>query len=199
MNKDLQRYMNSRYRGSIQLPSNQRGSSSINETQQFRSDLVEMLKRNRIKSIFDSGCNDSYFGATMANEIEYHGGDIALGLIAEAWEYNPNLDIIVHDCTTDPYPAVDCVFIRDVTIHLSTEDQTRFIQNWKNSGIPWLAVSHNSSIDTNTDFTYQSNKFGHRETNWQLDPWNWPAPTDSVAEVNSTKHRQIALWHRNQI
>lgn len=199
MNKDLQRYMNTRYRGSIQLSNNQRGSSSLAETSQLRSDIMTMFKRHNIKSIFDSGCNDSCFGAVMSSEFEYHGGDIAMGLIAEAWEYNPGLDIIVHDCTTDPYPAVDCVFIRDVTIHLTTEDQMRFVQNWKTSNIPWLAVSHNTSIDTNTDLVYQNNKFGHRETNWQIAPWNWPAPIDSTIEVDSIEHRQIALWHRDQI
>lgn len=199
MNKDLQRYMNQRYRGSIQLPNNQRGASSLADTDNLRGALFEMFKRNNIKSIFDSGCNDSCFGATMANQIKYHGGDIAIGLIAEAWVYNPTLDIIVHDCTTDAFPPVDCVFIRDVTIHLSTADQQKFIHNWKNSEIPWLAISHNSSINANTDFAYQDNKFGHRETNWQISPWNWPTPIDFVLEVNSNNDRQIALWHRDQI
>ena len=75
MNKTLQRYMNRSYRGSTQLPVTQRGASSLEQTDKLRIELINMFHRNNIKSIFDSGCNDSCFGAAMANQVEYHGGD----------------------------------------------------------------------------------------------------------------------------
>ena len=201
MNKDLQKYMNTRYRGSIQPPVEQRGDSSLNVTVELRRNLLAMFNRYNIKSVFDSGCNDSQWGSTFSQRIEYQGGDIAMGLVAEAWCINPDKNIIVHDCTTDLYPKVDCVFIRDVTIHLTTEDQQRFFKNWLDSDIPWLVISHNPGIKVNTDLKYVTETLNARETNWCIAPWNWPLPTDVVLEpvAKTADGRQMGLWHRDQL
>jgi hypothetical protein len=89
------------------------------------------------------------------------------------------------------------LFVKDVTIHLNNNDKRKIINNWLNSNIPWIMLTHDEFETTNKDFEY-SNGFPLTQVNWQLSPWNFQLPAECVYEVID-KGRCMALWHRNQI
>jgi hypothetical protein len=111
---------------------------------------------------------------------------------------NPTLDIVWHDVTTDPLPAVDLLFVRDVAIHLNTADKQRLISNWISSEISWILMTQDDLI-VNSDFEYNPETFPESQVNWMATPWNFPAPTDILLESENGNNRKLALWHRSQL
>lgn len=196
MNKFLQRLFTNWYHPD-QTDNKVGGASSLAGTVKLRDQLVELFKRRQIKSIFDAGCNDCNWMNRISEYVEYHGGDISLGMIAEAWRNYPELDIILHDITTDPVPAVDLLFVRDVAIHLNNEDRLKLWKNWYNSNVAWIMITHCQDEFDNQDIEYKDNQFPFSSVNWEIDPWNFPVPIDSVYEYKPGG-RCMALWHRDQ-
>ena len=175
-------------------------ASSINGTQKLRNELPELYARHNIRSMFDAGCNDCSWSSRLEQSIEYHGGDISLPMVASVWQKFPALDVILHDITTDPLPAVDVLFVRDVTIHLNTADKIRVLRNWLDSGIPWLLITHDEYERQNRDFEYGAEHFPLGWVNWSLPPWHFPKPTDQIYEFEQDESgRCMALWHRDQL
>jgi hypothetical protein len=118
-------------------------------------------------------------------------------MVVDSWKHRSHFDIKLHDVTSDPLPVVDVLFVKDVTIHLNNNDKRKIINNWLDSNIPWIIMTHDEFEINNKDFEY-SNGFPLAQVNWQLDPWNFPLPTECVYEVID-KGRCMALWHRDQI
>jgi len=199
MNKDLQRFMSQFYRQSIQPKNSDRGFSSYDGTQYLRDNIIKLFEKHSIQSVFDAGCNDCGWANVLAQYVDYHGGDIAPGLIAEAWANWPDLDIQIHDITTDPIPNVDAVLMRDVTIHLSHSDKHKVIKNWISSGVPWILMTHCLDHSENIMFDEYTTQFPVYQINWSIEPWNFPQPVDCANEMPGGNGRVLGLWHRDQI
>lgn len=205
MNSQLQKLFSIIY-SPDQTRNAESGASSLADTENLRRQISELFDKYNIKSIFDAGCNDCGWMARLQDHgsFEYHGGDISLAMVADVWRRAPELDVQVHDATTDPFPTVDLLFVRDVAIHLNNQDKRKLWQNWIASDIPWILITHNleirEGIETNEDFEYGSteNKLPHASANWQMDPWNFPSPTDTIWEY-SEGGRAMGLWHQNQL
>jgi hypothetical protein len=129
--------------------------------------------------------------------VEYQGGDISLAMVAHVWRWYPNLNVQVHDATSDPFPKVDLLFVRDVTIHLNNADKRKLLQNWLDSDIPWILITHSKHIENNNDFAY-GDEFPLGEVNWELPPWNLPPPKEILWEYEEGG-RSMSLWSRKQI
>lgn len=199
MNLKLQRLFSLAYTPEQQAKED-RLASSLEWTQKLRDELPELYARHNIQSMFDAGCNDCSWASRLCQTIEYHGGEISLPMVASVWRNFPMLDVILHDITTDTIPKVDVLFVRDVTIHLNTADKIRVLHNWIDSGIPWLLITHDEYEKENRDFDYDKEHFPLGWVNWELNPWNFPPPTDQIYEVDRDESgRCMALWHRNQI
>lgn len=194
MNLNLQKIFSTLY-SPIHTKGNVTGASSILGTTELRDKIVELFARHNISSIFDAGCNDCNWIKTIGQYVQYQGGDISLAMVADAWSRHPDLDIILHDVTTDPIPNVDLLFVRDVTIHLNNQDRRRLWDNWYRSNVPWILITHNTLVDQNIDFDYSIEKFPFSAVNWQITPWNFPAPLEQVIDNNSNN---MSLWHRSQ-
>lgn len=196
MNFTLQKIFSTFY--SPQLTENHKpGASSVAGTQELRGRIVELFERHNIKSIFDAGCNDCNWMKIVSLYVDYKGGDISLAMVADNWSRNPELDIILHDVTTDPIPTVDLLFVRDVAIHLNDSDKLNVWRNWVNSDVPWILITHNKEIHYNKDAQYQPGQLLVEQANWELAPWNFPPPLDFVDEYGPNG-RCMGLWHKDQ-
>lgn len=193
-----------------QTRNSESGASSINGTVNIRIQIENLFKQYNIKSIFDAGCNDCGWMARVIDntKVEYHGGDISLAMVADAWRWHPDLDVQVHDATTDLFPKVDLLFVRDVAIHLNNQDKRKLWQNWVASDIPWILITHSrqgqDDIESNLDFDYGStpNFLPFASVNWEREPWNFPPPKDAVSEYNENGQalgKSMGLWHQNQL
>ena len=178
------------------------GASSVTDTGDLRIQIENLFKKHNIKSIFDAGCNDCGWMTLVidSTKVEYHGGDISLAMVADVWRRRPELDVQMHDATTDPFPNVNLLFVRDVAIHLNNQDKRKLFQNWIASGIPWILITHNKEIQNehNEDFEYDGFNFPHASANWEIEPWNFPPPIDIIWEYG-IGGRAMGLWHQNQL
>ena len=194
MNQTLQKIFSNWY-SPVQTNGNLTGASSVPGTQRLRDTIIELFERHNISSIFDAGCNDCNWIKIVSQFVQYQGGDISLAMVADAQHRHPELDMVLHDVTTDPIPKVDLLFVRDVAIHLNNHDRGQLWLNWYRSNVPWMLITHQTYIDQNTDVEYSTENFPFSAVNWQLPPWNFPDPLDQVIDPDSNS---MSLWHRDQ-
>jgi hypothetical protein len=201
MNLQLQKLFSIIY-SPDQTKNSESGASSIADTRNLRIQIENLFKQYNIKSIFDAGCNDCGWMARLQDHVsfEYHGGDISLAMVADVWARCPELDVQMHDVTTDLFPTVDLLFVRDVAIHLNNQDKRKLWQNWIASDIPWILITHNleirEGIELNDDFEY-TNAFPFASANWEMEPWKFLPPTDIIWE-HGINGRAMGMWHQNQ-
>jgi len=174
-----------------------RGSSSIAGTETLRSQLPGIFSKHNIGSMFDAGSNDAAWARLLSTCVTYMGGDINLGAVNFANMCYPELDIVEFDILTDQFPAVDLLFVRDVSIHLTNQEKSLLLNNFVKSGIPWLMITQVPHVTANHDIPVTA-EIVAVETNWCLAPWNFPDPVDSAHEFDPGG-RCMALWHRDQI
>jgi hypothetical protein len=197
VNKQIKKLFERYYRPELAPSVEQRGSSSVQGTQQLRNQLPGLFKKHSITSMFDAGCNDCSW-AYLIPDIEYHGGEISEPVVRSTNQLRPELDIVLHDVTSDPLPCVSVLFVRDVAIHLCDTDRQKLIANWLKSKIPWILITHSPNICRNDHIVYDIDHFPMAEVNWQILPWNFPEPVDIAWEF-SPGGRCMALWHQDQI
>lgn len=160
--------------------------------------IIQLRDQYNIRSMFDAGCNDCSWIMPLTGVFEYKGGDISAAMVADIWSSRPNMDVSLHDATTDPFPPVDMLFVKEVTIHLNNEDKRKLIKNWLDSGIPWILITHDDDYQANEDVDYDQVNFPVVLVNWTLAPWNFPPPK-KMLYMFSGPGRGMALWHRDQI
>jgi hypothetical protein len=160
--------------------------------------IIQLGQQYNIKSMFDAGCNDCSWVMPLMSSFDYRGGDISAALMADTWSSRPNLNVVLHDATTDPFPPVDMLFIKEVTIHLNNEDKRKVIKNWLSSGIPWLLITHDDAYVVNQDFDYNQVDFPEASVDWTQAPWNFPPPREMLYMFGGPG-RGMALWHRDQL
>lgn len=194
MNLHLQKIFSSWYHHT-QINNKLGGASSVEGTTHLRDLLGKLFEKHQIQSIFDAGCNDCNWMSIVSKHVEYHGGDISLGMVSDAWMAYPDLDVMLHDITTDPIPNVDLLFVKDVAIHLSNQDRRKLWNNWYQNNVPWILITHSNYVDQNFDLEYSTEKFPFSSVNWEISPWKFPKPTEYVIDTQSN---HMALWHRDQ-
>ena len=194
MNLTLQKIFSTLY-SPIHTNGNVDGASSIPGTAELRGKIINLFEKHNIASIFDAGCNDCNWMKIVGQFVLYRGGDISLAMVADAWHRHPELDIILHDVTTDPIPNVDLLFVRDVAIHLNNHDRQQLWLNWYHSNVPWILITHVQHIKQNTNIEYSAGKFPFSAVNWEIEPWNFPKPQEQVIDNQSNN---MALWQRDQ-
>jgi hypothetical protein len=197
MNNELMKLMSVYFDPSQQNLDKNRGGSDLLYMEKLIAELLVLFKKYNIVSMFDAGCNDCRIGTAISPPMIYSGGDISAAMVADSWKHRSHFDIKLHDVTSDPLPVVDVLFVKDVTIHLNNNDKRKIINNWLDSNIPWIMLTHDEFETNNNDFEY-STGFPLTRVNWQLSPWNFPLPTECVYEVID-KGRCMALWHRDHL
>lgn len=164
--------------------------------------LLALFKKWNISSIFDAGCGERSWmqhNQFKQNGIEYSCGDISTSSVTYCKETWPDITVLLHDMTTDPFPVVDLVFSNDVAIHLSNQDRLKFLHNFLNSGAEYLLMTCNGEL-INHDCEYQGNFF-ESTINWVVEPWNFPTELDSINDFNQEDipDKSLRLWNRTQI
>jgi hypothetical protein len=198
MNSDLQKLFTRFYNPQDQASEPMRGPSSLAGTKKIRDELWLLFEQHGICSMFDAGCNDCAWAQAIDSRIIYSGGDISAEIIADAHCKFPDLNVQVFDVTTDPIPAVDVLFVRDVAIHLCHADKLRMLHNWLDSSVPWLLTTTDLAHQANIEIEHDANGFPWAGINWQLPPWNFPEPSGYIVEQEYAT-RRLALWHRDQL
>lgn len=174
------------------------GSQLDNGTKNIRENLYNFLKKWDVHSIFDIPCGDFWWMKTIdLQDIEYIGGDIIEKRINHLNSLYPNKQFLYFNLIDDTnFPKVDLIFCRDLMFHLSNADKRKAIENFINSGIPYILMSNHPNSNKNEDIKTSSFAF----INWQLPPWNISLPIDILYDSNSGYDtKEMQLYTREQI
>jgi len=171
--------------------------SDLQQTNEIRRRLPELLEEFNVRSMLDIPCGDWHWMKEMALDVDYIGADIVPELIAR----NQKLYGTVHchfmtlDLTKDILPKVDLVFSRDVLVHLSSEDIFSAFRNLKDSRSEYLLTTTFTARDANLNIPT-----GHwRPIDLQKAPFNLPEPLTLINEGctegdGSWGDKSLGLW-----
>lgn len=172
------------------------GGSTLSRTTNIRTGLQELLLELGVKSICDAGCGDfNWMKSVEMKNVDYIGVDIVSDLIAANKEkyQGGNIKFIDMDIICDDLPTVDLILCREVLFHLSFQDVSDAIRNFKRSGSKYLLATHYPYISENTEI--QTGQC--RGINFQKAPLEFPAPKRMIEE-NVSDHC-LALWELAEI
>jgi len=169
--------------------------STLYNTQNTKSTLLNVINKYNIRSILDIPCGDMNWISKVDLNSQYTGMDISNSLI----EYNKKNysfmgDFHVHDIVSTPLNKYyDLILSRDFLFHLSHENTLNVIRNFKNSGSTYLLTS------TFPDSKYNDkiNDNGFFKINLQLEPFNLPEPIELFQEIETGKY--LGLWKLKDI
>ena len=119
--------------------------STIQNTVNIRENLPKLLQQHNIKTIFDAPCGDgNWIKECDLGNTKYSGGDLVPSFVDKS--SMPNVSVF--DITLDTFPSVDVWMCRACLYHLSIEDITKTIDNFKQSNIKYaLITSHTGKSD----------------------------------------------------
>ncbi len=173
--------------------------STLDYTENIRSEIPHLLKRFGIKRMLDAPCGDYNWFRTVEREgVGYIGADIVKALVESNQEkYSDETTEFIHlDIAEDELPEVDLWMCRDCFIHLSYDLIEAALANFERSNIPYLLVSTYPEVTENFDIPT-----GHARTlNLRLPPFDFPEPLLSIGDTAmGFEKRELALWARSEL
>ena len=177
--------------------------SDLVQTATIREALPQLVNDFEINSLLDGPCGDWYWMRELNLRVDHYiGVDIVEELIRKNQSEFGKEGVSFQYCNlaVDKLPAVDLIFCRDCLVHLSFEDATRVVANFKRSGAKFLLTTTFTGRMTNEDL---GNGFW-RPLNLQLAPFNFPCPLRLINE-NCTEQngmfsdKSLGLWLLNDI
>ena len=145
-------------------------------TAKLQADLPALLRNLRVASLLDAPCGDASWIGKAGIDVDYTGIDIVPELVeaarARAWFGPAMARFVVADITADDLPRADAVLCRDCLVHLSFENISRAMENFRRSGATWLVTTTFPDWSTNADVEDGD----WRALNFMRPPFSWPMP-----------------------
>jgi len=155
--------------------------SDLVQTASIARELPRVVGELRIETMLDAPCGDFYWMRHVKlNLTKYVGVDVIRELVmrnAERFGGNGKLFMCL-DVTTDKLPAVDLIFSRDMTVHLSNDDALAAFRNFKRSKSEYLLTTTFPNTPENEDILTGE----WRPLNLQRAPFNFPEPLRVINE-----------------
>lgn len=119
--------------------------STLKNTENLRHVLKKIIKKYKVKSIFDAPCGDCNWIKFIfkKNQIKYLGADIVRECVTNNnYKFiNKNIKFKQIDITKDKLPNTDLFICRDFMFHLSYKDNLRFLKNLKRINSKYILIS----------------------------------------------------------
>lgn len=177
--------------------------STLDHTENLRSNLPKLFEKFSIRSIFDAPCGDFNWMRHFLKEcdLKYIGGDVVSRLIkANNSKYRNSKTKFIHlDLINAPFPKCDLMICRDCLFHLSFHDIKSVLKNFIDLEIPYLLTTthvncgdfENKDIATG-DFRridlFSIPYYFSKDVLFRIEDWKSPLPK-----------REMCLWSREQI
>lgn len=173
--------------------------SELRATETVRLRLPDLVKRLGAESLLDAPCGDWNWMQHMELPVNrYHGVDIVQSVIdANTAKFGDSTHTFtVGDLTSDPLPEVDVVLCRDCLIHLSFQDASAVLDNFRRTGATWVLLNTYPEIKHNgNQFTGQR----WRRLNLMLAPFNFPEPVEALPDGGDVDPSQLGLWRLQEL
>ena len=126
--------------------------STLKNTKNLRRSLNIIIKKYKIKTVFDAPCGDCNWIQSIIkkNNIIYTGADIVKNCISNNKNKfkNKKFNFKQLDVTEDKLPTADLFICRDFMFHLSYKDNYKFLKNIRNLKSKYILISnHTKSKD----------------------------------------------------
>lgn len=168
--------------------------SELRRTARYRKSLVEFLRRNNVKSMFDAPCGDLNWMSLILDQVSVHyiGGDVSAAVLEAAKRRCPSLDLRRFDICEDDFPSVDVWHCRDTFLHLSFADIWRALSNAARSDTQFvLLTTHRARLLRNVDISTG----GARPLDLQRPPFNFPPPSEYLPDFSGWGFpRAVGVW-----
>lgn len=171
--------------------------STMTYTANLRENLLPLLEKYQIKSMFDAPCGDYFWMSqtVLPAQMKYIGGDIVENLITENKEKFPDIEFCVFDITKDPLPEVDLFFCRDCLIHFSNADIRLVLDNIARSSVKYVLMTSYDHAD-NRDI--RTGDF--RGVDFMNDPYGFEPPVETIKDwIHGFSPRSMCLWSKQNI
>lgn len=172
--------------------------AEMRRTVAIRAALPLFVQRHSIRSLLDAPCGDFHWmqHVEWPDGFRYVGGDIVHDLIVDNRGKYPGTEFMELNVLSDPLPAVDSWFARDLMIHFPDEAIRTALDQFRRSGIRYLLATTYPNARRNTDI-----KFGQvRHLNLCAPPFNLPPPFEVLREDDDPQTgRVIGAWQRSDI
>lgn len=177
--------------------------SSLAYTSGIRQALPKIFEKYSIQSIFDAPCGDFNWMRSVVGDtdITYGGGDIVPELIKklQAEFGRDNLSFTRIDLTANKMPKSDLFFCRDLLFHLSFEDAKKVLENFLESGTPYIMTTTHQLNDSQGNHDIVSGDF--RLLDLTKEPFL--LPKKALETVSDYKHpdpeRYMKIWGREEV
>jgi hypothetical protein len=149
--------------------------SSLRSTENIRVHLPKIIKKFKIKRLFDAPCGDFNWMPQVLKgvEVDYIGSDIVEDLIVKNKKNEKNnIKFIKLDIRIDKLPEADLMVCRDCLFHFSYEDIFKFLDNFLTSDIEYILLT--SHLNTEDKFENRNIVTGDfRKIDFFLKPFNF--------------------------
>ena len=168
--------------------------SELQRTEQYRRDLLALLKARQFKSMFDAPCGDLNWMSKVLDQwpMDYQGGDISEIAVAAAQEKCPGAKVYRFDICSDPFPDAELWHCRDALFHLSFDDIWTAFENAGKSRIRYAFLTTNrcrvlKNLDVATG--------GRRLLDLERAPFNLPPAEQYLPDMAPGElPRFVGLW-----
>ncbi len=172
--------------------------SDLLQTTVIAAALPQVIEELGAKSLLDAPCGDFYWMRRVDLGVErYVGVDVVQELITRhaARHASAQREFLCLDITRDALPRCDLIFSRDALVHLSNRDALAALANFKRSGARYLLMTTFPAVTANADILTGE----WRPINFQLSPFNLPAPLKLINEQcteNDGRYadKSLGLW-----
>lgn len=179
--------------------------SDLVQTEIIRRELPKLVEELSIRTFLDAPCGDWYWMKEVALGVErYTGIDIVESLIKKHSEQfgNASRHFLCRNLLEDDLPQADLILCRDCLVHLRFEHIQKVLINFQRSGAKYLLMTTFTDRDKNFDLV-GINGFW-RTLNFELPPFNFPAPlkliNEGCTEENNQYHDKcLGLWRLEDI
>lgn len=172
--------------------------SSLAKTVQIRKEIPFLLRKYKIRSVFDAPCGDlNWMKELDLSNVEYIGGDIVQALVRKNKKRYKNFGkkfVKINVISVVP-PKSDLILCRDLLIHLPLKDCKEVVNRFIESGSKYLLTTTYIHHPENLDIKPGA----WRPVNLKLPPFFFPEPLQLIEDGDADPNFQdygkhLGLW-----
>lgn len=190
--------------------------STLSETKNLRTKIVNLIRDKNIKSVTDFPCGDLNWIQHIFNQFEeYVGCDIVEECIEENKKKFPQFEFKCLDLSSDEIPQSDLLIVRDVIGHQPLEVGIKMVKNILNSkckyllSTTWAVVNENKWDKPISGSIHRENEgvdYGRfYPVNLMSEPFNLPIAEYFMEEdvyvdgFDKGNRKTLALWDLDKV
>ncbi len=178
--------------------------SDMVQTAEIRRELPKLIQEYGIRIFMDAPCGDWHWMEETALNVEHYiGVDIVEALIEQNRELfgNAGTRFLCMDLAADELPQADIIFCRDCLVHLTYDEISKVIANFKRSNSTYLLTTTFNDHRDNLDLVVENI---WRPLNLEMPPFNFPKPLKLINEKCTEDNDQytdksLGLWRLDEI